>query len=177
MKGIFVSIIALFPGRLIESIIRVFVFARTKQLNPGEALSFLFRLDAFLYSFQAKKAIEYGGGIHTKHWHTHYHDFFVNRIAKGERVLDIGCGNGALDYDVADKAEAYVLGVDKSEANIRQAKERFNHKRVRYITGDVLRNIPEDDFDVVILSNVLEHLSERYLFLRKVQKHAKPNDF
>ena len=47
-------------------------------------------MDAAFYGIQGQgKAVEYDGGLHTKHRHMRYHDFFVARIYPGERVLDI----------------------------------------------------------------------------------------
>jgi hypothetical protein len=59
-----------------------------------------------------QEAIRYEHGIHVKHRLTRYHDFFVQRIYPDERVLDVGCGNGAVAYDVADRAKARVVGID-----------------------------------------------------------------
>ena len=138
---------------------------------------FLFRLDAALYGLEGRKAIEYDGGIHTKHRHMRYHDFFVSRIRTGERVLDIGCGMGAVAYDVAEKAGACVVAMDLDPANVAQARGRYAHPRVEYRVGDALRELPDGPFDVVILSNVLEHLPDRPLFLRRVQEVARPSRF
>jgi len=40
----------------------------------------------------------------------------------GQRVLEIGCGDGRLTWRYADKAE-HVTAIDPFEASIRQAKE------------------------------------------------------
>jgi SAM-dependent methyltransferase len=164
-----------FPTSQLESFIYDLVARRVAALPADEALRFLFRLDMALYPLQGQKAVEYDGGIHTKHRHTRYHDFFVGRISPGERVLDIGCGNGAVAYDVAEKAGAYVTGIDLNPGNIQQARSRHSHPRVCYILGDVLCDLPSEQFDVVILSNVLEHLEDRVGFLRRVQAAIQPH--
>jgi SAM-dependent methyltransferase len=119
--------------------------------------------------------MHYGGGIHTKHRHTRYHDFFVQRIAAGDYVLDIGCGNGALAYDVAERAGAFVLGIDISASSIALAQDRYAHSQVEYRVGDAQQAFPEGPFDVVILSNVLEHLCGRLEFLRRLRESARPS--
>jgi cyclopropane fatty-acyl-phospholipid synthase-like methyltransferase len=138
------------------------------------SLRFLFEIDRRLYKLQGQTSIKYDGGIHTKHRHMRYHDFFVGRIRAGERVLDIGCGHGAVAYDIAEKSGAYVTGIDLSAENVQQAQSRHSHPRVRYILGDVLRDLPSEQFDVVIMSNVLEHLENRVEFLRDVQANLTP---
>ena len=161
----------------LESIIYALAAQRARALSPDEALRFLFRLDTALYPLQGHQAIAYGGGVHTKHRHMRYHDFFVKRIHPGERVLDIGCGNGAVAYDVAEQAGAHVVGVDLSADNIAQARQRYAHPRVEYRVGDALQELADGPFDAVILSNVLEHLPERPAFLRRVQEVARPSRF
>jgi len=121
-----------------------------------------------------QEAIWYDQGLHVKHRLTRYHDFFVHRIHPGERVLDVGCGNGAVAYDVADKAGAWVVGMDLEPANIALARGRFSHVRVDYLQGDVLVCLPPEPFDVVILSNILEHLPDRPEFLKKLVAVTKP---
>lgn len=148
-----------------------------ESLPPDEGLRFLFEIDRRLYKLQGRMSIRYDGGIHTKHRHTRYHDFFVRHIHPGERVLDIGCGMGAVAYDVAEKRRAYVIGIDLSAHNIAQARERYSHPRVEFRVGDALQALPEGPFDAVILSNVLEHLPERPEFLRGVQDVARPSRF
>lgn len=159
----------------LQALVYGVVARRTKGLPPAEALRLLFRLDYRLYSLQGQLAVAYDGGIHTKHRHMRYHDFFVGRIHAGEHVLDIGCGMGALAYDVAEKAGAYVVGVDLSPDSIAQAHDHYAHSRVEYRIGDALHELPDGPFDVVILSNVLEHLPERPAFLRRVRDVAHPS--
>jgi 2-polyprenyl-3-methyl-5-hydroxy-6-metoxy-1,4-benzoquinol methylase len=139
---------------------------RLETLSPAQGLTFLLGLDASLYEFQGRLSVAYDGGLHTKHRHTRYHDFFTDRIRKKERVLDVGCGIGALAFDIARKSDAIVCGVDLNEDNITVARTRYHHPNVTYRLGDVLLLPFEGLFDVVILSNVLEHQDDRTEFLR-----------
>lgn len=76
---------------------------RTMTLLAPDGLRFLFALEEILYSLQGELSVAYGGGIHTKHRQTGYHDFFINRIYPAENVLDVGCGIGVLAYTIAEK--------------------------------------------------------------------------
>jgi SAM-dependent methyltransferase len=138
------------------------------SLPPADGLRFMFGLDADLYPLQGRLAVAYDGGIHTKHRHTRYHEFFTSRIHEGEQVLDVGCGNGALSKDIAESATATVLAVDLQKKNIETAREHYAHPRVTYLQGDALQELPRHKFDVVVLSNVLEHLPDRVAFLRRL---------
>lgn len=177
LKSLPALLLSQLPPEILEKLLVRTVGCRVRTLPPVDGLRFLFRLDEGLYHYQKKQAGAYGGGIHPKHRLTRYHDFFADRVRACERVLDIGCGIGAVAYDVAEKVGAYVVGIDLNPANIAQARQRYAHPGVEYRVGDALQELPDDPFDVVILSNVLEHLPERPAFLRRVQEVARPSRF
>ncbi|MDH3692560.1 MAG: methyltransferase domain-containing protein [Gammaproteobacteria bacterium] len=152
----------------------MFIISSAAQYrDPKESLRLLLELEQALFFLTGSEACRYGLGLHPKHRHTKYHDFFCNRLSRGETVLDLGCGMGALAYDMG-RAGAIVTGIDLNEENINTARRRFSHKNITYIVGDVNGSVPEQTFDTVILSNVLEHLEDRVHFLRSVQQIVKP---
>jgi 2-polyprenyl-3-methyl-5-hydroxy-6-metoxy-1,4-benzoquinol methylase len=161
----------------LENFILNLVKERVDSLPSDEALRFLFHLDAKLYVLEGLKSVEYDKGIHTKHRHTRYHDFFIKRLHGNEEILDIGCGNGALTYDIATKTAAHLTGIDINAIYLEVAHKKYSHERISYIQGDALKDLPDHTFDVVILSNVLEHLPERSVFLRKVIEITHPARF
>ena len=65
-------------------------------------------------------------------------------IKKGDRVLDICCGNGILTRSIAENCE-YVLGIDYSETLIEEAKKHNQPENIRYIHMDA-RNIHNTPF-------------------------------
>ena len=144
---------------------------------PADALRFLFNLEARIYSLEGSQAVAYDGGIHTKHRHTHYHDFFVERLQPGERVLDIGCGNGFLACDMAAKGGGHVTGIELNAENVATARQKFSHPNVQFIHGDALKDLPAGAYDTVVLSNVLEHLPGRVDFLRNIRERLRPARF
>jgi len=177
LKRILIRVLNILSVPKFESLIYQLVSAKADRMPSAEALRFLFRLDTVLYSLEGQKAIDYDGGTHTKHRHTRYHDFFIKNIRPAERILDIGCGIGALTYDVAEKSQAHVTAIDLNPENIAKASQRYSHPRVRYVVGDVLQELPNGPFDVIILSNVLEHQKERSAFLRHIQRVVCPSRF
>ncbi|MCI5212605.1 MAG: class I SAM-dependent methyltransferase, partial [Candidatus Electrothrix sp. ATG2] len=145
------------PRERAVNLLRRFASNYVQNLSPDNGLRFLFDLDAQLYTLQGQLSVVYGGGLHTKHRHMRYHDFFVERVKADEHVIDIGCGNGAVAYDMADKAGCKVIGIDLAENNIALAQKQFSHPNITYLPGDVLKDFPVKRFDVAVLSNVLEH--------------------
>lgn len=169
------AFLRLFPPNLMERIVGGLAVYYARALSPDEGLRFLFNLDRQMYHTEGKLAILYGEGVHTKHRHMRYHDFFVQRVEQGERVLDVGCGHGELAQDVAARAGAHVFGMDINEKSISVATERHAHPDVTYQVGDVLHDLPDDTrFDVIVLSNVLEHLPGRPDFLRQLVERYSP---
>jgi len=159
---------------LLVELIYWIMFFRIKIMSPEEAARFLMLFDNKLYSLQGRAAVRYGNGIHTKHRHMQYHDFFVNRITKNEKVLDVGCGIGAVSYDIAQKSGAIITAIDLNPKNIEKAKAEFNHSNIEYIVGDAFTDLPEKKFEVVILSNVLEHIEKRAFFLKRLCLTVSP---
>jgi len=96
-----------------------------------------------------------------------YHDFFLKRIVPGEKILDIGCGNGALAYSVANYG-GIVTGIDISEKNIILAQKLHSHPNIQYLCGNALTYTNMIKYDAIILSNVLEHIQNRTDFLKRI---------
>jgi SAM-dependent methyltransferase len=112
-------------------------------------------------------------GLHPKHRLTDYHDFFVQRISRGQAVLDIGCGNGAVAADIARLTGARVIGVDKDSSSITQARARCDGAGAEFVCADALTaELPPAD--VIVLSNLLEHLDGREEFLRSLRTRLRP---
>src|SRR6185295_16290276 len=112
-----------------------------KRLPAGKRARFAAALDSAIYSMQGEAAAEAEGGMHPKHRLMRYHDFFVSRIGAGDRVIDLGCGNGALAASIAAKCGAAVVGMDWSEKNLARARslaaERGISDRLALMHGDI----------------------------------------
>ena len=113
-------------------------------------------------------AIAYEEGVHPKHRLTRYHDFFVERVRPGELVLDIGSGKGELAHDLVVRGGTRVLGIDNDPSHLAFARSHFVHEGLEFRAGDALEEPPPGHFDVIVLSNVLEHLSPRVEFLSRI---------
>lgn len=163
----------LHPAGRAEAIIDL-VRSSADGTSPREDLEFLLQLENRLYTLEGMASVAYGDGIHTKHRHMDYHRFFIRNLKAGERVLDIGCGNGLLSYDMVTQAGVKVVGIELSEGNIRFACEHYRHPDLEFVHGDALQILPNETFDVVTLSNVLEHIERRVGFLKQILAQIKP---
>lgn len=141
--------------------------------EPRQALMTLLRLYGDLDNMLDITAQAYGNGVHVKHRLTRYHAFFTDRLSQGERVLDIGCGNGALTYDLVSVSGAVAIGIDIDPNKIAYAREHFRRPGLHFSCGDA-KNESLTTVDTVVLSNVLEHIAERIVFLRDVIQRYRP---
>ncbi len=110
-------------------------------------------------------------GVHPKHRLMNYHQFFVDHVAPTDRVLDVGCGRGMVANDVAKKAKK-VVGIELDPKNVAFAKEHYQRPNLSYVIGDALKDIPPGEFDVIVLSNVLEHIDQRVSFASSLKNLA-----
>lgn len=129
------------------------------------------KLHNFSYKLVSALAIKCENGIHPKHRLIRYHQFFIDNILPTDKILDIGCGNGELAYDMAQKAKK-VLAIDISEEKISKARENYKSHNLKFIAGDAASYDFGEQFDVIVLSNVLEHIEQRVEFLIKMKNLA-----
>jgi SAM-dependent methyltransferase len=159
--------------------------AYAARLEPKRKATFLAAFDAPLYHMQGQAALEAEGGLHPKHRVMRYHDFFVERVSPGERAIDLGCGVGALAASVAERSRAHVTGMDWTESNLERARKAAASRgladRLTYTLGDITKDRPPlpspARFDAVILSNVLEHITDRPERLRLWREWYRPSRF
>ena len=79
----------------------------------------------------------------------------VGEVPAGARVLDVGCGTGALLDAVRP---AYGVGVDLSPAMVNLARRRF--PRLQFRVGDAEALAPGEVFDRVMMVDLLEHVAD-----------------
>jgi 2-polyprenyl-3-methyl-5-hydroxy-6-metoxy-1,4-benzoquinol methylase len=142
-----------------------------KNLLRGWLRVFVF-LHNFSYRMISNLAIRENNGIHPKHRIMNYHKFFIDNTNSDDSVLDVGCGNGAVAFDVAEKVKK-VVGIDIERKNIESAQKNYKKENLKFIIGDATKYDFNDKFNVIILSNVLEHIENRVEFLQKL-KNAAP---
>jgi ubiquinone/menaquinone biosynthesis C-methylase UbiE len=94
-------------------------------------------------------------------------------INSDARLLEIGCGNeDTAAYALAERKCGWCCGVELCERAAEAAKSRLN----RVIVGNVETlefDFAEGFFDILIMSEVLEHLVDPWMALRRLRRLMK----
>jgi methionine biosynthesis protein MetW len=94
-------------------------------------------------------------------------------VPRGARVLDVGCGTGALSVVLRDVSGAEVTGIEPDAARAALARERGLDVITGVLTGELHRTL--GTFDAVIYADVLEHLPDPLSELKTAAPFVKPN--
>jgi 2-polyprenyl-3-methyl-5-hydroxy-6-metoxy-1,4-benzoquinol methylase len=90
-----------------------------------------------------------------------------------KRILDLGCGSGALGYEIKTAHPCHVTGVTFSKEEAAIACKRLDEVRTQDLNAFSADGF--DSFDCVICSHVLEHLHDPESVLREIHKLLRPD--
>ncbi|MGE5502823.1 MAG: class I SAM-dependent methyltransferase [Actinomycetota bacterium] len=168
-------LLGLLPWAFRRLLLRGALVIESRIGGPDAALKRLFALQDDLDLLIAERATAYGHGANPKHRLTGYHDFFVARIPAGARVLDVGCGIAEVARSIAERVPgATVVGIDNDRPRLDLARARGLPANLTLIEGLAPRDLPAGRFDVVVLSNVLEHVDDRVGLLKRLAEACGP---
>lgn len=96
------------------------------------------------------------------------------QLANEMNVLDAGCGAGYGAKILADAGASRVVGVDISETAVSEATKTYRDERIELCRGD-LRALPfpEEEFDLVVCFEVIEHIDDRGVMLDELRRVLK----
>ncbi|MCD6487168.1 MAG: methyltransferase domain-containing protein [Syntrophobacterales bacterium] len=108
-------------------------------------------------------------------------DFQILNIKPGDRVLDVGCGTGRHACEIFRTLGADVVGIDLNMEDLRKAAltlylmDNENDSSWLISKADATK-LPfrDSSFDVVICSEVLEHIPENKAAIAELVRVLKP---
>jgi SAM-dependent methyltransferase len=102
----------------------------------------------------------------------------VTDLEDVERVCDLGCGNGFMAGRLAELGYD-VTGIDASESGI--AIARLNFSKARFLQASIDASLGQsealNEFDVIVSSDVIEHLYRPADLIEAAGSMLKPNGY
>jgi 2-polyprenyl-3-methyl-5-hydroxy-6-metoxy-1,4-benzoquinol methylase len=84
-------------------------------------------------------------------------EWLSGRLLRRINVLDVGCGNGSISFPVASLGH-HLLGIDISQESVDYAGSRNPFTNARFKVHNLADEPLGEKFDLIICSEVLEHL-------------------
>ena len=87
-------------------------------------------------------------------------------------ILDLGCGSG-IYFNLFKQYARDIDGIDVAEQSVVLCKEKGY--RVVKLADAVALPFPDESFDCVFTSEVLEHVEDHVMMLKEINRVLKPN--
>jgi ubiquinone/menaquinone biosynthesis C-methylase UbiE len=110
-------------------------------------------------------------------------DFRHFDLNRGDKVLDLGCGEGRHVISAYVEADVTAIGVDLCLDDLQTAQSRFadfegdgqTEKAFGLANGDAMQlPFADNTFDKIICSEVLEHIPDYRAVLKEIERVLKP---
>jgi len=158
------------PWRFMEvnSNFKIFKFSYEKKWNDEKIKFIQEKMKNLMKEEDEAQAIDSNEPINR-------YRFISQFIEKTDSVLDIACGKGAGTDIISDYAKE-VYGIDYDKRYITDAKLKFSKSNLKFILGsDELLEEFKEQFDKVISTHTMEHVSDDKLFLKRIKNSLKFN--
>jgi SAM-dependent methyltransferase len=137
---------------------------------PSNFYSFNDTKDNRIKNYLRKKRNKYAffnEGIIGKFMFERYPTYFFDKLAKLDiglesKILDVGCGSGRLLHSFKDLGFNNLMGIDPF------ADENNGTPKIKILKQTIYDIDDSSKFDLIIVKNVLEHVSDQFETLNKI---------
>ncbi|MFB0904088.1 MAG: class I SAM-dependent methyltransferase [Nonlabens sp.] len=102
------------------------------------------------------------------------HEMIQFLPSDANKILDVGCGNGAFADALKDITNAEVWGIEYMEDQAKIALGKLD-KVFSGSCENFLDELPDNYFDAIYFNDVLEHLVDPYMVLNKIKNKLTNN--
>ena len=95
--------------------------------------------------------------------------FLIAHVGVGDRVLDVGCGEGAFTAELA-RAGAHPIGIEVTDEPLRRARALHPELELRAVRAHGPWELQDASFDVVWAGEVIEHVLDTSAWLSEVRR-------
>lgn len=105
-------------------------------------------------------------------WRRRRAEVFTSLVQPGDRILDLGVGDGALLRYMIDHVDIEGYGLDVSEKAVAFCRSIGLNVDLADVNEPLERHISEP-FDYIVLSEIIEHLPDPERLLNELRPHAR----
>lgn len=91
-----------------------------------------------------------------------------------DKILNIGCFDGALEYHFLKGKVSEIWGVDVNGDAVKTAQKLHDAERFKTIQSETLP-FPDHYFDKILCLDTFEHVQDESLVAREIERVLKPN--
>ncbi len=143
----------------------------SEDLSLKKEIEYLFDFQREVEGLISQKCEQYYQGNHPKHhlWKSHY-KFIIENVLPGDNVLDVGSG-ASLSY--IQELAGFCTQIDCCDIRkdlIERCIKENNFNNITFKVLDITEELPKEEYDVVILSHILEHLKGPEKVLQSIKQ-------
>jgi ubiquinone/menaquinone biosynthesis C-methylase UbiE len=126
----------------------------------GNRMTLSKQYDTFYQTALVKEEIQ---DIHLNGWPKNRVEAILSSVSVGESVLDVGCGNGYLLYQLRNRFKTLV-GLEFSAHRLEQAKINLATERFVPVLGSAedISSIASKSIDCIVSADTIEHIPDVY---------------
>lgn len=98
------------------------------------------------------------------------------QLKDGDKVLDLGCGNGYYSYLLSQiPLNLKITGIDSHLNAVEDARAQVPKDKATFIIGFAEKlPFPENSFDKIVMSEIIEHVKDDERVLREARRVLRP---